>query len=178
MSTTIALFGSSRRGGNTGQFMDHIAEFIKVEVVDVGTLDISPYDYDHRNRGDDFEPLMTKVLAFDNIIIASPVYWYAVSPPVKLFLDRVSDYLDIPELLDSGRRLRGKSAYIVCTSVVDCVPQPFVTALTDTFAYLGMHFGGVAHANCSDGYSRQMHEAEVRGFARKIGAPRQAPAPA
>ena len=56
---------------------------------------------------------MARVLGFQQIILASPVYWYAASPPVKTFLDRISDYLELPDLLDKGRqtqredRLRG-----------------------------------------------------------------------
>jgi multimeric flavodoxin WrbA len=117
---------------------------------------------------------MKKILEFENIIVVSPVYWYAVSPPVKVFLDRVSDFLEIPELLDAGRHLRGKSGYIVCTSVYEHAPGPFVNALTDTFKYLGMRFGGMAHANCREGYSRILHEPEVQEFARLVRAPRDA----
>ena len=171
MFPAITLFGSSRRHGNTGRLMDHIAEKADIEVVDLAGLRISPYDYDHRNRDDDFEPLMMRVLDFDRLIIASPVYWYSVSPPVKIFLDRICDYLDIPELLGEGRRLRGKRAYIVCTSIYTDAPASFVSALTDTFAYLGMHFGGLLHANCRDGYSRALHEAQVAAFADLLGAP-------
>jgi multimeric flavodoxin WrbA len=172
MADAIALFGSSRRHGNTGQFADDIAAGLGIDVVDLGQLRISPYDYEHRNRDDDFEPLMKRVLEFDRIIIASPVYWYAVSPPVKVFLDRISDYLDIPELQAEGRRLRGKTGYVICTSIYDAAPTPFVGSLTATFAYLGMHFGGAAHANCSEGYSRSLHEAEVAAFVRLLKAPR------
>jgi multimeric flavodoxin WrbA len=171
-ASAIALFGSSRRLGNTGQFLDHIAAEMDVEVVDLGQLRMSPYDYEHRNRDDDFEPLMKRVLAFDRIIVASPVYWYSVSPPVKVFLDRISDYLDIPELQPEGRRLRGKEAYVVCTSIYDVAPTPFVESMTATFSYLGMHFGGVAHANCSEGYSRSIHESEVAAFVSLLMAPR------
>lgn len=177
MGSAIALFGSSRRDGNTGQFMDDIAAKLGIEVVDLGKLRISPYDYEHRNRGDDFEPLMKRVLDFEAIIIASPVYWYSVSPPVKMFLDRISDFLDIPELLEDGRRLRGKTGHVVCTSVYDSTPVPFLDALKATFAYLGMRMGGVAHANCTEGYSRSAHEAEVAAFARLIGAPHATPEP-
>lgn len=172
MRSAIALFGSSRRHGNTGQFIDHIGAELDIEVVDLGQLRMSPYDYEHRNRGDDFEPLMTRVLEFDHIIVASPVYWYSVSPPLKVFLDRISDYLDIPELLAEGRRLRGKTGYIVCTSIYESAPASFVDALTATFTYLGMHTGGMVHANCSEGYSRSIHESEVAAFARLIGGPR------
>jgi multimeric flavodoxin WrbA len=171
MSHAIALFGSSRRNGNTGHLMDHIAAKLGIEVVDLGQLRISPYDYEHRNRGDDFEPLMRRILDFDHIIVASPVYWYSVSPPVKVFLDRISDYLDIPELLTEGRRLRGKVGHIVCTSVFDTAPVPFVGALKETFKYLGMRFGGMVHANCHDGYSSSLYESKVQAFALQIGAP-------
>jgi hypothetical protein len=68
MSRAIALFGSSRRHGNTGQFMDRIAADAGIEVVDLGTRAISPFDYEHRNRGDDFEPLMMRALEHDAIV--------------------------------------------------------------------------------------------------------------
>jgi multimeric flavodoxin WrbA len=166
----IALFGSSRRHGNTGQLIDDIAAVLGIEVIDLDRLRISPYDYEHRNRGDDFEPLMMRVLEHDHIIIASPVYWYAVSPPVKVFLDRISDYLDIPELLQHGRRLRGKTGHIVCTSIYDDAPKPFVDALEATFGYLGMNTGGLLHVNCSEGFSRSIHESRIAAFVRLFGA--------
>ena len=172
MGNAIALLGSSRRHGNTGQLVDHVAEVLGIEAVDLGQLRMSPYDYEHRNRDDDFEPLMNRVLDVDHIIVASPVYWYSVSPQIKVFLDRITDYLDIPELLADGRRLRGKTGHVVCTSIYDSAPPPFVDALTATFTYLGMQVGGMVHANCSDGYSRSRHESEVAAFARAIAPAR------
>ena len=168
MPNTIALFSSSRRNGNTGQWMDCIAKELAIEVVDLATKDISAYDYEHRNREDDFEPLMKRVLGFDQIIFASPVYWYAVSPAMKVFLDRISDFLDLPDLLDDGRRLRGKRGYVVCTSIYDEAPASFVGAFLDTFNYLGMRFGGVAHVNCRDGYSPGRHDPEAAAFAKRV----------
>jgi multimeric flavodoxin WrbA len=168
MGSAIALFGSSRRHGNTGQLLDHIAAQLDIEVVDLGQIRMSPYDYEHRNRNDDFEPLMSRVLEFDHIIVGSPVYWYSVSPPVKVFLDRITDYLDIPELLDDGRRLRGKTGHIVCTSIYDSAPASFTGALTATFKYLGMQIGGMVHVNCSNGYSPPTHESEIVAFTHLI----------
>lgn len=168
MTRAIALFASARRHGNTGAFMDHIAGELGIEVVDLGALRIAPYDYGHGNRDDDFEPLMRRVLAYDHIVFASPVYWYAVSSPMKVFLDRVTDFLDLPELLDDGRRLRGKTGYVVCTSIYDATPRPFVDAFRDTFEYLGMHFGGIAHVNCADGYHPARHDAAADAFAHLL----------
>jgi len=168
MPRPIALFASSRRHGNTGQFMDRVAAQLGIGVTDLGTLSFSPYDYEHRNRGDDFEPLMMRVLEHDAIIFASPVYWYAVSPPMKSFLDRISDFLDLDDLLDHGRRLRGKTGYVVCTSIYDEPPKPFVGSFTDTFDYLDMQFGGIAHVNCRDGYEPTRHDAVALDFASRL----------
>jgi multimeric flavodoxin WrbA len=164
MLSTIALFASSRRRGNTGQLMDRIASELNIEVVDLGGLRMSGYDYDHRNRDDDFEPLMRRVLAHDQIIFASPIYWYAVSPAMKVFLDRFSDLLEIPDLLAEGRRLRRKNAYVVCTSVCDAPSAAFMDAFREVFDYLGMHFGGAAHVKCRDGYFPAAHDSEVGAF--------------
>jgi multimeric flavodoxin WrbA len=108
MRNTIALFSSARRHGNTGQLMDRVAADLNIDVVDLGQKRIAAHTYEHCNRDDDFEPSMRHVLTFDQIIFASPIYWYAASPPMKLFVDRISDYLDLPELLDEGRRLRAR----------------------------------------------------------------------
>jgi multimeric flavodoxin WrbA len=168
MLSTIALFSSSRRLGNTGQLIDGIALELNIEVIDLAGQRMSSYDYDHRNRNDDFEPLMQRLLAHDQIIFATPIYWYAVTPAMKVFLDRLSDLLDIPELLAEGRRLRGKNAYVVCTSVGNEPSGAFMAAFLDTFSYLGMHFGGVAHINCEHGFSPAMHDSIAVEFAALV----------
>ena len=165
MRSTIALLSSSRRLGNTGRLLDHIALELNIEVVDLTSLRMTAFDYDHLNRNDDFEPLIKRVLAYDQIIFATPIYWYAVSPAMKVFLDRISDLLELPDLLSDGRRLRGKNAYVVCTSISDEPSVEFMGAFLETFNYLGMHFGGVAHVNCRDGYFPAMHDAEAVTFA-------------
>lgn len=166
--SAIVLFSSSRRHGNTGQFVDRIAQQLEVEVVDLGAARMSAYDYEHRNRDDDFEPLMRRVLEFDHLLFATPVYWYAASPPLKVFLDRISDFLELPDLVAEGRKLRGKQAYVICTSIYDEVPRSFLSAFLDTFEYLGMRFGGVAHVNCKDGYVPAQHDAVAAAFARRV----------
>lgn len=168
MLKTLALFSSSRRKGNTGQFIDRIASELGIEVIDLTNLSLTPYDYDHRNRSDDFEPLMERVLAHEQLIFATPIYWYAVSPAMKAFLDRISDYLELPDLLPKGRQLRGKNAFIVCTSICEQPSPTFMSAFRETFDYLGMTFGGVAHINCQDGYSPAAHDADASAFSAVV----------
>jgi multimeric flavodoxin WrbA len=131
--------------------MDRIAAQLNIEVVDLSSRRISAYDYAHQNRSDDFEPLMARVLEHQQIIFATPIYWYAVSPAMKVFIDRLSDLLELPDLLAEGRRLRGKNAYVVCTSISEAPSPAFMAAYLETFAYLGMHFAGLAHVNCESG---------------------------
>ena len=148
--------------------MDRIATELDIEVVDLPALRMSAYDYEHRNRDDEFEPLMKRVLQFNQVIFATPVYWYAASPAMKIFLDRITDFLDLPDLLDDGRKLRGITAYVVCTSIYDEAPGSFIGTFVDTFEYLGMRFGGVAHVNCRDGYHPERHDAEAVKFANLL----------
>jgi multimeric flavodoxin WrbA len=166
----IVLLASSRRRGNTGALADAIATKLRAEVVDLSALRLSSYDYEHRNRDDDFEPLMARVLECDPIVFASPIYWYSCAPSMKVFLDRISDYLDIPELVDSGRRLRGKDAYVACTSIRAEASEHFLGAFQDTFAYLGMRFRGVVHINCIDGYRASEHDAVAQEFVETMKA--------
>src|SRR5262249_32918304 len=94
--------------------------------------------------------------------------WYAASPAMKVFVDRISDFLELPDLLPKGRRLRGKNAFVVCTSACDEASPTFVGAFRETFDYLGMRFGGFAHVNCAGGYSPAIHDAEALPFAARV----------
>ncbi len=170
MSNAIAVFASARRNGNTGTFIDWIANDLGIDVVDLSEKDISPYDYDHKNINDDFLPLMHKILEYEKIIFVTPVYWYGPSAQMKVFIDRTSDFLDLEELKDIGRQLRGKIAYIVCTSISSDADNSFINSLKDTFGYLGMKYGGYVHANCEDGYIQDNYRQDVEKFVVKVRA--------
>lgn len=164
MSKTIALFASARRCGNTGKFIDGIAAELDIEVIDLAQKRISPYDYEHKNIHDDFVPLVKELLMADNILFVTPVYWYGPSAQMKVFIDRCSDFLDVEELKEMGRELRQKTAYIVSTSISEDADEAFLSSLKNTFAYLGMRYGGRVHANCEDGYLPDNYQKDVAGF--------------
>jgi multimeric flavodoxin WrbA len=168
MLNAVALFSSSRRNGNTGKFVDRIATNLNIEVIDLARVRMSPYDYEHNNRDDEFEPLMKRVLDYEHLLFATPVYWYSVAPAMKVFLDRITDFTELPDLLNEGRRLRGKLGYVVCTSIYEEAPASFLNAFRDTFSYLGIEYGGVAHANCRDGYLPAKHDVDADLFAELL----------
>ena len=168
MSKAIAIFASARRGGNTGKFIDWIAGELNMKVVDLSEKNISPYDYEHKNINDDFIPLMNELLNYEKIVFVTPVYWYGPSAQMKIFIDRTSDFLDVEELGDMGRRLRSKMAYIVCTSISNDADSSFLNSLKNTFKYLGMVYGGYVHANCENGYNQADYQKDVNEFIESI----------
>lgn len=164
MNNTVAIFSSARANGNTKKLLNSVTLNTNIDIIDLSDYNFSDYDYDYKNQDDDFLPLIEKILSYEKIIFASPVYWYAVTPTMKRFFDRISDLLDLPHLLNSGRRLRGKTAYVVCSSISEEVSNSFISAFKDTFEYLGMFYGGCLHANCADGYQVEHYSDDLNGF--------------
>ena len=78
MTDAIILFSSARRNGNTGTLTDRVGKELDRQVIDLGEKNISLFDYEHRNRGDDFEPLMERTICSRHIVFTLPIYWYLV----------------------------------------------------------------------------------------------------
>ncbi|MCF6224795.1 MAG: NAD(P)H-dependent oxidoreductase [Xanthomonadales bacterium] len=168
MNDTIAIFASARRDGNTGKFIDWIASELDIKIIDISEKNISAFDYQHKNLNDDFLPLINQLLEYKNILFVTPVYWYAASAQMKVFIDRTSDLLSLEELKDTGRGLRNISAYIVCTSTSPQADPSFLTAFKNTFEYLGMNYAGHVHANCENGYKPEEYRDSVNNFVRLV----------
>lgn len=168
MKDAIAVFASSRRNGNTGKFVDWIVDELGIQIIDLAEKDISPYDYEHKNIGDDFLPVMHELLRHQKIIFVTPVYWFGPSAQMKAFIDRTSDFLDVEELKDTGRELRTKTAYVVCTSISEDADSSFLNSFKDSFEYLGMEYGGYVHANCENGYEPAKYQRDVDQFIRTV----------
>ncbi len=168
MNKTIAVIGSSRRNGNTGKLIDLIAKELNIEVIDLSLKNISPFDYEHKNADDDFMPLMNHLLKYDNIIFVSPVYWFSMSAQMKVFIDRMSDFLSIEELKSKGRELRSKAGYVVSTSVSDNIADSFIDSFTNTFDYLGLEYGGCIHVNCENGFYPDACQNDIIYFVKKV----------
>jgi multimeric flavodoxin WrbA len=168
MSKVITLFSSARRNGNTGALIDTVAKLSKMTIVNLDELNIAPFDYEHKNKEDDFLPLIEKVLMHQYVIFASPVYWYAVTPKMKAFIDRISDLLLFPELLETGRQLRGKTAYIVSTSESKELSPIFSETFETTFTYLGIKYGGALHVDCSAGFNYKSSQQKIASFSSRL----------
>jgi len=142
---TVVIIGSSRSNGNTRTIVDELVSLSPdIDIVDLNNYNIGYYHYDFKNKNDDFFDLFLKILEYDTIIFATPIYWYTMSAQIKTFLDRISDVLHGDKKV-YGRKLRGKNlATISCGSdneIFDGFTMPFV----QTANYLGMNYLGHVH---------------------------------
>lgn len=163
----IAILGSSRSNGNTRRLLEIVLNDRPVEVIDVARLDIGYYDYRHRNADDDFARLAPKLIEVRAIVFATPVYWYAMSAPLKTFIDRLSDLLEVRR--EIGRALRGRIGYLVASSTQSVLPPGFETPFQMTCDYLEMRWGGTFHARFrKSGILHRDIEDAARTFGNRI----------
>ena len=143
-SKILIIMGSARSNGNTRKIVDAIIAKTNAELIDLNAYKISYFDYEHRNKSDDFVEIATKMMEYEHIIFATPVYWYAMSAQLKTFFDRMSDLLTIRKPL--GRQLRtGKKMYAIACSSDEVAYEGFFMPFEKTAEYLGMEYGGDLH---------------------------------
>lgn len=144
MKDTVIILGSSRSDGDTAKAVLKMQGIIGCDYIDLNEYDISYYDYTHANKEDDFLPLMKRVIQdYQNIIVATPVYWYTMSGILKVFFDRISDLLAIEKEL--GRQLRGKGFGAISCCINSGVDKEFWHPFKKTSGYLGMTYLGNVH---------------------------------
>ena len=103
----IIVQGSSRSNGNTNKIVQFLQSHLECDFIDLSECDIRQYDYKNRNQNDDFLTTIEKIVEYDLIIFATPVYWYSMSGIMKTFFDRITDCLNIDK--EIGRKLHGKN---------------------------------------------------------------------
>jgi multimeric flavodoxin WrbA len=97
----MAFNGSPRKDGNTATLLKAVeagafGAGANFEIIKLPRLNISPCvacgGCDETGKCvvmDDMQGLYDKILAADKIIIASPIYFYALSAQIKIFIDRL-----------------------------------------------------------------------------------------
>ncbi|HUH33290.1 MAG TPA: NAD(P)H-dependent oxidoreductase [Daejeonella sp.] len=172
-SRTVLILGSSRSTGNTSLIVDYLKEQLACDLIDLNNYQMSYYDYTHDNAGDDYLTLMrTLTTNYDLLILATPVYWYSMSGIMKVFLDRLTDLLDMDK--DSGRKLRGKKIAIISTSLGGNLGDSFWLPFMATAKYLGMEYAGNIDINFSNPTTKTEGLNNLEKFASLIKSPQPA----
>jgi multimeric flavodoxin WrbA len=144
----VIILGSARKNGNTTKIVDEISKESGIDVIDLSDYNISHYDYESKNREDDFLPLIRRILEeYETLIFATPIYWYNMSGIMKVFFDRFSDLIRIEK--ETGRKLRGKKIGVISNSHDDEIEDSFYIPFKKTADYLGMEYLGHAHFNAN-----------------------------
>ncbi len=142
----VIILGSSRSGGNTANIVANISEKYNIDVIDLNDYNITYYDYESKNLGDDFLPLIKSIIEkYDTLIFATPVYWYNMSGIMKVFFDRFSDLIRIEK--ETGRKLKGKNMFVISNSHEDKIAESFYIPFQKSANYLGMNYTGEIHFN-------------------------------
>lgn len=144
----LALLGSSRKDGNTAYLAEKVLEGIEHEKIFLSDKQMKPIiDLRHSDTGfsfvdDDYEDLFLKFLKHDIVVFVTPLYWFGMSGPMKIFIDRWSQYLR-DERFDVMQEMSKKKAYVI---VVGSSPGPQIEALpliqqfSHIFNFVGMEF--------------------------------------
>lgn len=142
--TGVIIQGSSRSNGNTSKIVSFVKEKTGFQVVDLKSKSISAFDYDHKNKGDDFIPLMSDIATnYDVILFATPVYWYTMSGIMKIFFDRITDCLKFEK--EIGRKLKGKKMGVISCGSDSELKESFNMPFKESANYLGMYYLGDIH---------------------------------
>ncbi len=132
----IVILGTAREDSNTFTALKELCPFAEYEVIDLRNLKIAPYNYSIVE--DDFLMVAQRMTAADNIVFATPVYWYSMSAPLKIFFDRLTDLLTTYKPI--GKSLSGKSTYLLSTGSDADLPEGFEVPFRLTSEYFGMVF--------------------------------------
>ena len=142
MKNPLIILGSSKSKGHTFDAVNLITkEFNNHSYIDLADYLINDFDYEYKNKDDDFKIIINQILTHETIILATPVYWYTMSASMKRFVDRISDLLSTNK--EQGRLLRGKNlAVITSYSVHPEGRDGFEPIFINTAKYLGMNYLG------------------------------------
>ena len=135
----VIILGSSGKNGETKKVAMELMRISDCELIDLRDYEISHFDYEHKNRNDDFINIMKRIVDnYDVFIFATPVYWYAMSGIMKVFFDRLTDLLSIEK--EIGRKLRNKNMAVISCSNGDNLKADFWLPFKKSAEYLGMNY--------------------------------------
>ncbi|MGB3617735.1 MAG: NAD(P)H-dependent oxidoreductase [Catalinimonas sp.] len=145
----LVIIGSARPRGNTRRWVDQLFQERPHHLIDLHRRPLTPYDYTHRYPDDDpFGEIVGAMLDTRHIVLATPVYWYAMSGVMKDFFDRLTDLLIVRK--EAGRKLAGKQLWVLATGSDARAPEGFWVPFERTAAYFDMHFGGSCYRSACD----------------------------
>ncbi|CAN5279669.1 flavodoxin family protein [soil metagenome] len=137
---SLVILSSSRKDSNTKILVQKLFNGLEnIEFLDLLDYKINHYHYQGKYaKSDQFLKVIEKVLYFDAIIFATPVYWYAMSGLLKVFFDRLTDIVTIQKPL--GSKMKGKNIFLISVGTDPELPPGFEIPFQFTANYFEMNF--------------------------------------
>lgn len=138
MSKTLVILGTNRADSHTLQGIRNDLPFNDYQLIELRDFRIDHYSYELPKPADDFLMVVNLMLEAENLVFATPVYWYAMSGRMKVFLDRFTDLITSDKSL--GRALAGKSVFLFASGSDEELPEGFEVPFRNTAAFFKMDF--------------------------------------
>jgi GrpB-like predicted nucleotidyltransferase (UPF0157 family) len=139
-SNVLAVLGAADGHQKTNNFLVDSFKRQNLEVNDLSRSSVSGFSYS-KMANDDFISTIQKVSKADLLVLATPVYWYAMSGPMKDFMDRFSNLMNGPHKA-LGESLCGKRIRVLATGYDLTPPLGFEVPFSATAIYFGMDYMG------------------------------------
>ena len=160
----LILLASARKESDTLKLVESIFRENEAELIDLLDYKIYPYNYEEQYPNDDqFISLFDTILKHHKIIFATPVYWYSMSGPMKIFFDRLTDITGSGK--EIGKQLKGKEIFLLAVGTDPLIPEGFEIPFQLTSKYFDMNF--ISTYYCRSNRIQEMN-AEKQAFIQKI----------
>ena len=137
MGQQIIINGTHNTNGNTSQLIERI--YPNTPSIKLLNYHIELYNYDEKySEKDQFLDIVHQLLDADEIIFATPVYWYSMSSRLKIFFDRMTDLIGTNKKI--GRKLMGKKMSVITTSNGNNLDENFFLPFIETANYLHLEY--------------------------------------
>ncbi len=135
----LVILGSARKDSDTQDLIHQLFADLDYAIIDLLDHTLYPYDYAASYPADDkFLHITEQLLKHKVLVFATPVYWYAMSGPMKIFFDRFTDLMTLNKAL--GRQLKGKKSFLIAVGSDKALPEGFEVPFSRTSAYFGLDY--------------------------------------
>lgn len=142
------IHGGTRANGNTEMLTKLVIKGLVAEEIFLKDYVINPIeDKRHTEEGfheikDNYNEIIEKVMNYDILIFATPIYWYSMTGTMKNFIDRWSHTSRDSKYPHFKNKMKRKKAYVVAVGGDDPSIKglPLIQQFQYIFQFIGMQF--------------------------------------
>jgi multimeric flavodoxin WrbA len=163
----LVISASARRQSDTLKYVQFVLERTDHKLISLLDFHIAPYNYEARYPANDmFAELAAEMLKHEIIIFATPVYWYAMSGLLKIFLDRFTDLVTTQKHL--GRNMEGKLVFLIAVGSDETLPDGFEIPFKRTAGYFDMNYKACIYFSTNHPKSEQEKRENKKAFIEEL----------